>query len=154
MSEIHKDKLGDCPRCGSNAAYITPINEIKNSYFCFGCGFQTNDLMKEGEFDFETYEETLPELYKDLKNVDSENRVWYPITINIQDKGTVFANGTTKDNWQWAGVKAVEVSAEEKGKFKIPGTEEFYTHKTDIKSLKNFSQNDFIEALDYVNFFS
>jgi hypothetical protein len=109
--------------------------------------------MKDGEFDFETYEETLPELYKDLKNTDSENRVWYPITLNIQDKGTVFANGTSKDNWQWAGVKAVEVSEEEKGKFKIPGTEEYYTHKTDIKSLKNYSQKDFIEALDYIEFF-
>jgi hypothetical protein len=149
-----KDKLSICPRCGSDACYITSINEVKNSYFCFGCGFQTNDLMKEGEFDFETYEETLPELYKDLKNTDSEKRVWYPITINIQDKGTVFANGKTKDSWTWAGVKAVEVSEEEKGKFKIPGTEEFYTHKTDIKSLKNYSQSDFIEALDYIGFYN
>ena len=149
-----KDKLSICPRCGSDACYTTSLNETKSNYFCFGCGFQTNDLMKEGEFDFETYEEALPELYKDLKNTDSEKRVWYPITINIQDKGTVFANGKTKDNWTWAGVKAVEVSAEEKGKFKIPGTEDYYTHKTDIKSLKNHSQDDFIEALDYVNFFS
>ena len=149
-----KDKLSICPRCGSDACYITSINEVKNSYFCFGCGFQTNDLMKEGEFDFDTYEETLPELYKDLKNTDSEKRVWYPITINIQDKGTVFANGKTKDNWTWAGVKAVEVSEEEKGKFKIPGTEDYYTHKTDIKSLKNYPQGDFIEALDYIGFYN
>jgi hypothetical protein len=110
--------------------------------------------MKEGEFDFDTYEEALPELYKDLKNTDSEKRVWYPITINIQDKGTVFANGKTKGNWTWAGVKAVEVSAEEKGKFKIPGTEDYYTHKTDIKSLKNHPQDDFIEALDYIGFYN
>jgi hypothetical protein len=109
--------------------------------------------MIEGEFDFETYEETLPELYKDLKRVDDKKRVWYPTTINIQDKGTVFANGTSKDNWLWAGVLAVEVTAEEQGKFKIPGTKEFYTHKTDIKTLKNFSQEDFIEALDYISFF-
>jgi hypothetical protein len=149
-----KDKLSICPRCGSDACYVTPMNEIKNNYFCFGCGFQTNDLMKEGEFDFDTYEETLPELYKDLKNSDSEKRVWYPITINIQDKGTVFANGTSKYNWQWASVKAVEVSEEEKGKFKIPGTEDYYTHKTDIKSLKNHLQDDFIEALDYIGFYN
>jgi hypothetical protein len=110
--------------------------------------------MKEGEFDFDTYEETLPELYKDIKNTDPEKRVWYPITINIQDKGTVFANGKTKYDWQWAGVKAVVVSEEEKGKFKIPGTEDHYTHKTDIKSLKNHSQDDFIEALDYIGFYN
>ena len=52
-----KDKLSICPRCTSDACYITPLNEVKNNYFCFGCGFQTNDLMKEGEFDFETYED-------------------------------------------------------------------------------------------------
>jgi hypothetical protein len=149
-----KDKLSICPRCGSDACYVTPMNEIKNNYFCFGCGFQTNDLMKEGEFDFDIYEETLPELYKDLKNTDSEKRVWYPITVNIQDKGTVFANGKNKYDWQWAGIKAIEVSEEEKGKFKIPGTEDYYTHKTDIKSLKNHSQDDFIEALDYIGFYN
>jgi hypothetical protein len=149
-----KDKLTICDRCQGDACYVTPLNELKNNYFCFSCGFQTNDLMKGGEFDFETYEESLPELYKDLKNTDSEKRVWYPITINIQDKGTVFANGKNKYDWQWAGVKAIEVNEEEKGKFKIPGTEDYYTHKTDIKSLKNYSQGDFIEALDYINFFS
>jgi hypothetical protein len=149
-----KDKLGICLKCGGDACYVTPVNELKNNYYCFSCGYQSNDLMVEGEFDFESYEEALPELYKDLKYVDNEKRVWYPITINIQDKGTVFANGNDASNWSWAGVKAVEVSAEEKGKFKIPGTEEFYTHKTDIKTLKNFPQHDFIEALDYIEFFS
>ena len=149
-----KDKLEICLKCGSDACYVTPVNELKNNYYCFGCGYQSNDLMVEGEFDFESYEEALPELYKDLKYIDNEKRVWYPTTINIQDKGTVFANGNDVSNWSWAGVKAVEVSAEEKGKFKIPGTEEFYTHKTDIKTLKNFPQEDFIEALDYISFFS
>ena len=147
-----KDKVIESPLNGG-LCYVTPLNETKNSYFCFSTGFQTNDLMVEGEFDFESYEENLPELYKDLKRVDSNNRVWYPSSINIQDKGTVFVNGTNKDNWNWAGVLAVEVNEDEKGKFKIPGTEEFYTHKTDIKTLKNFSQEDFIEALDYINFF-
>ena len=132
-----KDELVICPLCECDGCYKTPINETKFNYFCWGCGFQTNDLMKEGEFDFKAYEETLPELYKDIKSIDSEKRVWYPITINIQDKGTVFANGTSKFNWQWAGIKAIEVSEEEKGKFKIPGTEDYYTHKTDIKTLKS-----------------
>ena len=54
--------------------------------FCWGCGYQTNDLMKEGEFDFEGYEEILPELYKDVKHKDEEGRVWYPAVINIEDK--------------------------------------------------------------------
>jgi hypothetical protein len=110
--------------------------------------------MIENEFDFESYEEALPELYKDIKSVDDQKRVWYPITINIQERGTVFANGSNVEDWNWSGVQSVEVNEEEKGKFKIPGTEEFYAYKTDIKTLKNFPKKDFIEALDYIGFFN
>jgi len=149
-----KDSLEICPLCGSDACYITQLNATAKNYFCFGCGFTTNDLMIEGEFDFEQYEETLPELYKDIKQTDDSNRVWYPITINIEDKGTVFAKGTSEENWQWAGIKVKEVSKEEQEKFKIPGTDKVYKYKTDMTTLKEFSQKDFMEALDYINFFS
>jgi len=148
-----KDNLNICPSCGSDAAYVTPLNAKANNYFCFGCGYQTNDLMKEGEFDFEQYEETLPELYKDIKKIDSENRVWYPITINLEDKGTVFAKGTSYEDWLWAGIKVKEVDDEEKNKFKIPGTDKFYQYKTDMSTLWEFERKDFIEALDYISFF-
>jgi len=148
-----KDSLEICPLCGSDACYVTELNATAKNYFCFGCGFTTNDLMIMGEFDFEQYEETLPELYKDIKQVDSSNRVWYPITINIEDKGTVFAKGTSKDNWQWAGIKVKEVDKEEQGNFKIPGTNKTYKYKTDISTMKEFSQNDFMDALEYIGFF-
>jgi len=149
-----KDSLEICPLCGSDACYVTQLNATAKNYFCFGCGFTTNDLMIEGEFDFEQYEETLPELYKDIKQTDDSNRVWYPITINIEDKGTVFAKGTSAENWQWAGIKVKEVSKGEQEKFKIPGTDKAYKYKTDMTTLKEFSQKDFMEALDYINFFS
>ena len=106
-----------------------------------------------GQFDFDQYEETLPELYKDIKVNDSSDRVWYPITINLEDKGTVFAKGTTLLDWQWAGVKVKEVSKEEQGKFKIPGTDKFYKYKTDMKTIKEFRKSDFMDALEYIGFF-
>ena len=148
-----KDQLTICPRCGSDACYVTKLNETANNYFCFGCGFTTNDLMVENEFDFEQYEETIPELYKDIKKIDTSNRVWYPITINIEDKGTVFAKGTNSLDWQWAGVKVKEVDKKEQGKFKIPGTDRFYKYKTDMKTIKEYSQKDFMDALEYIGFF-
>ena len=148
-----KDSLEICPLCGSDACYVTELNATAKNYFCFGCGFTTNDLMIIGEFDFEQYEETLPELYKDIKQVDSSNRVWYPITINIEDKGTVFAKGTTLLDWQWAGVKVKEVSKEEQDKFKIPGTDKSYKYKTDMKTMKEFKKYDFMDALEYIGFF-
>jgi hypothetical protein len=143
-----KDEMIICPKCGCDGCYRTPINETKNNYFCWGCGFQTNDLMKEGEFDFTAYEETLPELYKDVKGKDSENRIWYPISINVTDKGTVFLNGTNVDDVYWSAIKVVSLTEEEKQEPKYKGL----TYKSDAKSLKNFGE-DFIEACDYIGLF-
>ena len=64
--------------------------------------------------------------------------------INIQDKGTVFVNGTSKDNWGWAGIKVVETTDEEKEKFKGA------THKSDPKTLMMFSKEQFDEACHYI----
>lgn len=143
------DKIIDCPNCGEKACcYQTFINEFHSSYACFGCGFTTNDLMRQGEFNFEEFESTLPELYKDLKKSDSEGRIWYPQAINILEKGTVFANGKNKHSWQWSAIKTIKLTEEEKESPKFKG--QFY--KSDSKSLKNFGA-DFIEACDYIGFF-
>ena len=142
------DKLTTCPKCKCDGCYLTPINETKVNYFCWGCGYQTNDLMKQGEFDFEAYEETLPELYKDVKYVDEDSRVWYPIGLNIEGKGTVFLNGKNAEEAQWSAIKAVELTEEEKEQPKYKNL----THKSDAKSLKYFA-GDFIEACDYIGLF-
>jgi len=144
------DALVDCPMCGEpQAAYKLPINETKFSYWCWGCGFQTNDLMKEGDYDVEAYEETLPELYKDIKKIDPEGRVWYPISINLETKGTVFANGNSKDNWQWSAIQTVELTEEELKDPKYKGK----AFKSDAKSLKHFG-TDFIEACSHIGIFN
>ena len=142
------DKLDICPKCGCDGCYITPINETKNNYFCWGCGYQTNDLMKEGEFNFEAFEETLPELYKDVKSTDEEGRTWYPISLNIADKGTVFLNGKTAEETFWSAIKVVPLTEEEKKEPKYKGL----SYKSDPKSLQHFGE-DFIEACDYIGLF-
>ena len=142
------DQLTTCPKCGCDGCYKTPINEVKFNYFCWGCGFQTSDFMKEGDFDFAAYEEIIPELYKDIKYKDEEGRVWYPITINLEDKGTVFLNGTSAEDYQWSAIKVIELTEEEKAQPKFKGK----IYKSDAKSLKSFG-NDFIEACDYLGVF-
>ena len=144
-----QDQLLICPKCQCDGCYITPINETKNNYFCWGCGFQTNDLMVEGEFNFVAYEETLPELYKDIKYTDEVGRVWYPISINIPDRGTVFLNGKNKDATEWSAIKVVELTEEEKVQPKYKNL----VYKSDPKSLKSFG-SDFIEAIDYIGMFN
>lgn len=143
------DNLTACPKCkAEEACYVTPINEFHNAYACFGCGYTSNDLMVEDEFDFEAYEETMPQLYKDLKYTDEKNRAWYPQAINLEDKGTVFANGTSKEDWQWAGIKTIELTKEEKKSPKFKGK----SYKSDSASLKGFGE-DFFEACDYIGLF-
>lgn len=145
-----QDQLIKCPKCGEEeAAYKAPINEVHSSYWCWGCGFQTTDLMKAGELDIEAYEEVLPELYKDLKHVDEEGRIWYPTSINLESQGTVFANGNSRDNWQWSAIKVIPLTEEELEDPKYKNK----TYKSDAKSLKHFGK-DFIEACDYIELFS
>ena len=109
-----EDNLIICPKCGSDACYQTPINEFHSNYACFGCGFQTSDLIREGEFNFEEYDQSLPYLYVDIKHTDNEGRVWYPQSVNIENQGTVFAYGKNKEEWKWASVLMTEVEGDEK----------------------------------------
>ena len=143
------DNLITCPKCGViESCYTVQLNEFHNSYVCFNCGFQTNDLMREGEFNFEEYENEMPELYKDIKYIDETGRVWYPYIINIEGKGTVFANGSSKEDWQWSAIKSVLLTEEEKESPRFKGK----THKSDSSTLQNFGK-DYFEACDYIGFF-
>ena len=137
-----------CPLCQSDACYKTAINENHYSYMCLGGGHHTNDLMKVGEFDFEQYESTLPELYKDLVVVDSEQRSWYPVVINNLEKGTVFISGNSVDNWQWTAIKTRPITEEESKSL----SNKDIKYKSDAKSIRYF-EKDFIEACDYIGIF-
>lgn len=143
------DALQTCPKCNApESCYVLPINEVANSYNCLACGFITNDLLKTGEYDLEAYEAEMPELFKDIKYVDDKNRVWYPNVINIEEKGTVFPNGSSKDNWHWAGIKNVRLTEEELESDRFKGK----THKSDSKTLENF-KDDYFAACEYIGIF-
>lgn len=146
------DNLTTCDRCGSDACYVQEVNnEIKN-YMCYGCGFITNSLMKEGERFYEEQFNMLPSLYKELSGKDENtDLIWMPNTINIPDKGMVFADGTRASNWSWAAVKAIPMPEEEKKQFAEKGKD--YEWKMDMENMKHFEESDFIEALDYIGVF-
>ena len=147
-----KDNLTICPRCGSDACYVQEVNhEIKN-YMCYGCGFITNSLMKKGEEFFESQMETLPELYKELMGEDEDTGlIWMPNTINLPNKGMVFADGTRANNWAWAAVKAIPMPEDEAEKFKAKGKD--YKFKMDMENIKHYPESDFMEALEYIGVF-
>lgn len=131
------DELKECTRCGSDACYKQEVTKDISIELCYGCGFQSNSLMKKGSDFFNEQWEILPEIYKVLMDEEEETgKIWMPTTINLKDKGMVFANGNSRDNWGWSAVKA------------IPDEEQEY--KTDMSTLKNFKERDFIEALSYI----
>jgi len=137
------DRLVICSHCKSDVCYEHEQQKIL-IWSCMGCGFTTNELMIDGSELVTQTEEVMPELYKDIKFIDDKKQVWYPTVINIHDKGTVFANGTDKDNWGWAGIKVIETTEEEKEKMKGA------THKSDPKTLKMFTKDQFDEAVAYI----
>ena len=147
-----KDNLTTCDRCSSDACYVQEVNhEIKN-YMCYGCGFVTNSLMKKGEQFFEEQFEILPELYKELMGEDENTGlIWMPNTINLPNKGMVFADGKNGSNWAWAAVKAIPMPEDEKEKFKEKGKD--YKFKMDMENIKHYPESDFMEALEYIGVF-
>ena len=131
------DELKECTRCGSDACYKQEVTKDISIEMCYGCGFQSNSLMRKGSEFFNEQWELLPELYKVLMDEEEETgKVWMPSTINIKEKGMVFADGTARNNWRWAGVKSIP--DEEKG------------FKTDMSTIKHFNERDFMDALSYI----
>ena len=148
------DNLIKCARCEGDACYSQEVNESITNYMCYGCGFQTNSLMKKGEEFFEQQMETLPDLYKELMGEDEEGKIWMPTAINLPTKGMVFANGTRADNWKWSAVKAISVKEEEKEKYPIPGKKgEFYEWRMDMSTITHYNEKDFLDALDFIGIF-
>jgi|TARA_B100001778_G_C18378742_1_gene534262 hypothetical protein len=149
------DNLTICERCGSDACYVQEVNgDIKN-YQCYGCGFITNTLLKKDTQFFNEQMELLPNLYKELMGEDDEGKIWMPSTVNMPTKGMIFANGTSAENWKWAAVLAVPVKEEEKEKYPIPGKDgEFYEWRMDMETMKEFKEEDYIEALDFIGIFT
>jgi len=143
-----EEKIINCPHCGGNACFEQQISEEVNTHFCFGCGYSTSTLMVEGSKLLSDTLETSPELYKDLMFVGEDKQVWFPSTVTLPNKGMVFLDGTSKENWRWAAVQSVEILAEEKDKFAKD-----QTHKMDMKNIQHFEKEDFMEALDAINFF-
>lgn len=130
------DELKECSRCGSDACYSQEVTKDVSIEMCYGCGFQSNSLMRKNTEFFNEQSEFLPELYKALMDEEEDTgKIWMPTHVNVDEKGTVFADGTSRDNWKWAAVKSV---LNEEG------------YKTDMSTIKHFEERDFIGALSYI----
>ena len=71
------DDLKECTRCGSDACYIQEVTKDISIELCYGCGFQSNSVIKKDNTFFNEQLETLPELYKELMDEEEETgKIW------------------------------------------------------------------------------
>ena len=149
---MQHEEIINCPKSGGDLCYKMQVTPEVYNYMSLSCGFWTNSFMIEGHDFYMQQMETLPELYKDLAWVDPETKlVWLPNTINVPDKGMIFANGSNISSWGWAAVKAIEIPEEDREKHPIPGKPgEFMKYKMDMKNMKMFEERDYIEALSHI----
>tara|TARA_R110000796_G_scaffold104011_10_gene213564 strand:- start:765 stop:1208 length:444 start_codon:yes stop_codon:yes gene_type:complete len=140
------DELKECSRCGSDACYAQEVTKDITLEMCYGCGFISNSLMKQGNDFFKEQMEALPELYKSLLDEEDETgKIWMPSTVNKEENGMIFADGTGRYDWKWGAVKAIPVTEEESEKYKGK------KYRPDMSTIKHFEECDFIEALSYIN---
>lgn len=130
----HKDSLTTCERCGGDACYTSTTKGKVQLFLCYGCGFFTNSKATPDSEFVANQMEVLPEIYKDLAFTDPQNRVWFPTTTQT-DTGIVFVNGTSTDNWKWAACLTTE-------------------GKMDMKTLKIFDQQGYMDAIEYIGAFT
>jgi restriction endonuclease S subunit len=72
------DNLIICKHCGSDACYVEEVNQELSTYFCYGCGFQTNSLMKDDS-----------EFYKESQTVSKGDTILISTSETIEDLGHV-----------------------------------------------------------------
>ena len=145
------DKLTNCRRCSGNACYEQNVNENLTTWMCMGCGFTTSTELKGESSLVKSTLETSPELYKDLMFEDQEGYRWFPSTITLPGQGMVFIDGTSKTDWKWTAVKAVEITEDDRKLKQYPAEQ---THRMDMNNSLKFDQKDFMDALETIGFFN
>jgi hypothetical protein len=127
-----KETLINCPKCNGNAC-SEMTNGVVTIWICMGCGFTSNNTITDKNV--EEMESTLPELYKALRYKDTDGKYWYPNSVMLENKSMVFAEGTDNEDWKWSAVQSID-------------------GKADMSTKKEYEQNEFMDALEYVGYFN
>jgi hypothetical protein len=127
-----KESLIICPKCGGNSC-SEMTNGVVTIWICMGCGFTSNNTITDKNV--EEMENTLPELYKALRYKDADGKYWYPNSVMLEDKSMAFAEGTSNEDWKWSAVQSID-------------------GKADMSTKKEYEQNEFMDALEYIGYFA
>lgn len=136
------DGFVECPRCKSKLCYAQQI-EGQETWMCLSCGFTSTTLMKEGSETEISVTGRQPQLYKDLRFVDTDGYVWYPAVLAVPEKGMVYMEGTSTEDVEWVGIPIRELTKKEKRMKQYAGK----TFLMDPKNMKRFGRDGFVEAV-------
>ena len=134
------EELSNCIICETQNSVVTVKMGGVNTQICQSCGYQTNEGMIEGTDLEKTLYDSQPELFKDLKLVDNDNKVWYPTVLNEQNKAMLFPDGKNSEDWGWRVAQYIPLTDKDKP---IPGQ----THKLDMVNSTVFPPLMFSAAL-------
>ena len=140
-----------CLRCESDVCLKKYWSKDIYQLVCFSCGFYTFSNLYRNSKLAQANLEKAPKLYVDLVYYDNEGRIWMPTTITIPDKGMVFAEGTSIDNWYWKSCKWVPLTKTDIESKKFPKNQKT---KIDFENGKVFDNNKFMSALHNINYFN
>lgn len=144
-----KDGLIRCPHCGSEVCYEQHIGDVTTA-MCLSCGFTTTSQMQEGSEAEQAVFSKNPKLYKGLRFVDPATKlVWYPAVLAVPEKGMVYINGSTEENWQWTATPVRKLTRKEQRLKKYQGQK----YVADMKSSKFFGKDGFLEAATSLGMF-
>ena len=130
----------NCPICDEPNSVVLVKMAGVDTRICQHCGYQTNQGMVEGTDLEKSVYDSQPELFKDLKLVDSNNYVWYPSVLNEQNQAMLFPDGKNVENWGWRVAQYIPITENDKA---IPGQ----THKLDMVNSTVFPPLMFPAAL-------
>jgi Zn ribbon nucleic-acid-binding protein len=130
----------NCPICDESNSVVSVKMAGVNTRICQHCGYQTNQGMIEGTDLEKSVYDSQPELFKDLKMIDSDNYVWYPSVLNEQNQAMLFPDGKNVESWGWRVAQYIPITENDKA---IPGQ----THKLDMVNSTVFPPLMFPAAL-------
>jgi Zn ribbon nucleic-acid-binding protein len=130
----------NCPICDESNSVVSVKMAGVNTRICQHCGYQTNQGMIEGTDLEKSVYDSQPELFKDLRMIDSDNYVWYPSVLNEQNQAMLFPDGKNVESWGWRVAQYIPITENDKA---IPGQ----THKLDMVNSTVFPPLMFPAAL-------
>ncbi len=130
----------NCPICDEPNSVVLVKMAGVDTRICQHCGYQTNQGMVEGTDLEKSVYDSQPELFKDLKMIDSDNYVWYPSVLNEQNQAMLFPDGKNVESWGWRVAQYVPITENDKV---IPGQ----THQLDMVNSTIFPPLMFPAAL-------